>query len=547
MKKKVAIIGAGASGLPAIRHALLYNVDVQCFESSDDVGGLWRYKPTETDESSVMKTTVINTSKEMTAYSDFPPPPETANFMHNTEMYKYLKDYAKHHGLMKYIKFNHTVQNVEKSDSHATDGSWLVHYTDNDNKKHQEKYDAVLLCSGHHTTPYTPPEWPGQASFKGQIIHSHSYKDHRGYEDKTVVVVGIGNSGGDIAVELSRICKQVYLVIRRGTWVLNRIYEYGQPFDLALSTKLNGYLTQYIPSSISSRFVEHKLNKRFDHERFGLKPAHRFFGAHPTVNDELPNRIASGTVRVKPGISEFTATGLKFVDGSRLENVDAVILATGFSFSFPMAENGKLIPVNDNHVNLYKYMYPLETSKFNTIAVIGLVQPFGSIMPIAEMQTRLFYENLFGQKCVLPSKEEMERDVFEKKHDMSLRYVESRRHTIQVDYVRYMDELADLIGCNPNLKKLFKTDFKLALKVLLGPTVPYVYRLEGPHAWVGAKKAIETVDERVFKATGKGEYQSSSVKLWICLIVLLVFLLLLNQHYVWVITLLSAFVLLSML
>ena len=115
-QRRVAVIGAGASGLPCIRyniliyrnikyncrHARLYGLDVVCFEASEYVGGLWRYRSSEEESqnlasrplkwpvsaSSVMKSTVINTSKEMTAYSDFPPAPDTPNFMHNTQMYR---------------------------------------------------------------------------------------------------------------------------------------------------------------------------------------------------------------------------------------------------------------------------------------------------------------------------------------------------------------------------------------------------------------------------------------------------------------------------
>ena len=81
---KILVIGAGASGLPALKTALEYGFDTICMEKSKDIGGLWRYKDApEPDEGTVMKSTVINTSKEMTAYSDFPPPPEAANYMHN--------------------------------------------------------------------------------------------------------------------------------------------------------------------------------------------------------------------------------------------------------------------------------------------------------------------------------------------------------------------------------------------------------------------------------------------------------------------------------
>ncbi|VDM67517.1 unnamed protein product [Strongylus vulgaris] len=84
--KRVAIIGAGPSGLPSIRHALLYGFEPVVFEMSDKVGGLWNYKPHDSEDASVMKSTVINSSKEMSAYSDFPPKPQVANYMHNRKL-----------------------------------------------------------------------------------------------------------------------------------------------------------------------------------------------------------------------------------------------------------------------------------------------------------------------------------------------------------------------------------------------------------------------------------------------------------------------------
>uniref|UniRef100_A0A914CYJ3 Flavin-containing monooxygenase n=1 Tax=Acrobeloides nanus TaxID=290746 RepID=A0A914CYJ3_9BILA len=387
-----------------------------------------------------MKTTVINTSKEMTAYSDFPPPPEFTNFMHNRKMLEYFELYTKHFKLDDYIRFNHRVENVERAPSYKQDGKWLVTYTDENGNCLQEEFDGVLLASGHHTFPYLPEKWTGQDSFKGKVTHAHSYKDHRGYEDKVVAVVGVGNSGGDIAVDLSRIAKQVYLVTRRGTWVFNRVVEYGEPYDIVLVTRFYDFLRSVSPLPLTSWFVHQRLQRRFDHEKYGLKPAHGMFSAHPTVNDELPNRLACGTVIVKPNIKEFTETGLIFEDDSRVDNVDEVILSTGYSFGFPMAEHGKLIPVKENEVTLYEYMYPPELSDHNSLAVLGLIQPLGSIMPISEMQARVFYDVLTGHSK-LPTGEEMLADINGKKEEMAKRYVKSRRHTIQVDYGSYMDRL----------------------------------------------------------------------------------------------------------
>ncbi|CAB3406826.1 unnamed protein product [Caenorhabditis bovis] len=496
-KKRLLIVGAGASGLPSLRHALMHpEIEVVCLEGSGEIGGLWRYKPEETQLSSVMKSTVINTSKEMTAYSDFPPESRMANFMHNREMLRYLSMYADHFDLRAHIRFNHKVEAIERNDDYEATGKWRVAYVDDKGGRHTEVFDGVMLCHGHHTIPHWPAKFPGQDEFKGNIIHSHSYKDHRGYEDRVVVVVGVGNSGGDVAVELSRIAKQVYLVTRRGTWVFNRIYDYGQPVDLALNRKFLTDIHRVLPEWVSNALMERKLNKRFDHNAYGLKPQHRVYGAHPTINDELPNRIACGTVRIKPNIAKFTEHGILFQDGTKLEHVDDVIMSTGYSFECNLVENGKLIEVVDNKVDLYKYMLPIVTADHNTLSIIGCVQPFGSIMPLSELQARVFLEEFTG-KHVLPSKSEMIRDVETKREQMAKRFVASRRHTIQVDYVNYADELARLIGANVDLKRLLFNDPMLAYKVYFGPWVPYIFRLNGPNKWENARDAIMGVDERV--------------------------------------------------
>ena len=79
------------------------------------------------------------------------------------------------------------------------------------------------------------------------------------------------------------------------------------------------------------------------------------------------------------------------------------------------------------------------------------------------------------------------------------RYVKSQRHTIQVDYIPYMDELACQVGVKPSLLTLFLTDPKLALEVTFGPCTPYQYRLRGPGAWPGAREAILTQRQRIIK------------------------------------------------
>ncbi|KAH7713148.1 Protein FMO-1 [Aphelenchoides avenae] len=449
-----------------------------------------------------MKSTIINTSKEMTAYSDFPPPADFANFMHNTQLLKYFEMYAEHNDLHRYIRFRHTVTNVRRADDYEDTGRWVVEYNDAHNNHAEETFDAVLAATGHHAEPSMPsPPYPGQEKFRGKIIHSHSYKDHKGYEDSNVVVVGIGNSAVDVAVELSRIAKQVYLSTRRGAWVYNRVGDYGEPADLQRVTRWNQSIrNRYLPPGLSHRITVSRLNQRFDHANYGVAPKHSIWSQLPTTSDELPNRIISGTVLVKPNIRAFTETGVMWEDGTVTEQVDHVVMSTGYLFGFPLIEGGKLVPVVRNQVDLYKYMYPPELSKHNSFVVIGLLQPLGSVVPLSEMQARLFFHVLTGH-AKLPDRETMEFETEYKRKEMAKRYVDSMRYTLQVDYTPFMDELADIIGCKPNSIDYLLSDPVLAYRLLFGANLAYAYRLKGPHKWDGARGAIMTLNDRVVQAT----------------------------------------------
>uniref|UniRef100_A0A7E4V9K5 Flavin-containing monooxygenase n=1 Tax=Panagrellus redivivus TaxID=6233 RepID=A0A7E4V9K5_PANRE len=500
--KHVLVVGAGASGLPAIKSCLEYGFSVVCFERSNDIGGLWRYKndPVE-DEGTVMYSTVINTSKEMTAYSDFPPPSENANYMHNRDLLKYFRTYAAHFKLEDYIKYEHEVITIERALDFDESGQWEVTYRDVKNDEiHHENFDGVMLCTGHHSIPHWPEPFPGQSEFLGEIIHSHSFHTGAPFAGKNVVVVGIGNSGGDIAVELSKLAGQVHLSTRSGSWVINRVWDHGEPSDLAYLNRFTWFLKGIAPRSWQNAILERKVNRRFDHGRFGLKPDFRFLEAHVTVNDELPNRIISGTVVVKPNIARFEKKNVIFDDGTVAKDVDVVIFATGFKFSFNLVEDGQLISAENNKVTLYKFMYPPQLAPQNNFAIIGLIQPTGSIMPISEMQTRVFCSVLAGESK-LPNPAEMLESAQRSNEKNRLQYVDRPRHTLQVYYVTYMESLARLIGVQPKIKKYWFTDWTLAKKLVFHGLVPYQYRLDGTHSWSGARDAILGVEERVFNCT----------------------------------------------
>jgi len=150
---------------------------------------------------------------------------------------------------------------------------------------------------------------------------------------------------------------------------------------------------------------------------------------------------------------------------------------------------------NDKKINLYKCMWPPDL-KHPSLAFIGFFLPFGPGFPIGELQCR-WAAQMFAGKCKLPSKEEMVKDINRRHSRNVARYGPSNKQTVRVDYTQFLDELAEQIGCKPYLLKILFTDPRLFFKLILGPSLPYQYRLRGPHKWEGAREAIMTCNERV--------------------------------------------------
>ncbi|KAH9514067.1 Cyclopentanone 1,2-monooxygenase (CPMO) [Bulinus truncatus] len=499
MTGRVAVIGAGSSGITAVKNLLEAGfTDIVCFERRDVIGGLWYFKDTPArwkDESSVNRSTVINTSKEFMAFSDYPMPDYYPNFCHNSDVEDYFLDYCKHFGVDKYIKFNNEVMYLKKHSTYDSTGKWEVKTKDHQTGQETvEVYDFVIVANGHHGAPHLP-SFPGLDKFKGVTMHSKEFKDIRSVTGSRAVVVGIGNSGGDVSVELSKYMK-VFLSTRRGAWILNRLVQNGLPWDYSYHCRLSRFLMSFMPRSYKNEKRKSLLNQKFCHDLYHLTPVHEPDATHPTVNDELPNRIAAGMIKVKPNIQSFTEKGVAFEDGTFEDNIDLVVFATGYKVEYPFIDKD-VVQVRQNKVDLYKYMWLPELTK-QTIAFLAVCQPLGAMFPIAEMQSRLA-ARVFKGEVKLPSSKNMMKDIRAKENANRCRYVDSQRHTIQVDWLPYMDELATLVGCKPNLFKLLLTDPCLYWRVLTGPGVPYQYRLHGPNAWPGARQAIFTVIDRIEK------------------------------------------------
>ena len=167
---------------------------------------------------------------------------------------------------------------------------------------------------------------------------------------------------------------------------------------------------------------------------------------------------------------------MQFLGETNETPCDVVLLATGYRVSFPFLSQS-LIPTEKNWVQLYKYVFSPKLKHPKTLAFISLAQPIGALLPIGEMQSRWFAQ-LMANKVKLPDFETMMRDI-EKKRQFQKRFYESERHTIQVDWLNFMDDLAVEIGVKPNLIEYFFTDPELWRALYFAPAVPYQYRLKG--------------------------------------------------------------------
>ena len=421
---KVCIVGAGSSGIAAAKVLHERGIPFDCYELSDRVGGNWVWGNSN-GVSSSYRSLHINTSRTRMEYSDFPMPERYPDFPRHDHIAEYFDSYVDHFGFRGSIRFETKVERVERRD----DGVFAVKIDANGRTETLE-YDAVIVANGHHWNPRMPePEFPGTDSFEGEQIHSHDYKDESQLVGKDVVVLGMGNSGMDIAVDASYHAKNTYLAARRGVHIVPK-YMFGKPVDT-----IGG--SERIPGPIRFAILRRLLKTEVgDLTAYGLpEPDHKFAEAHPTVSGRILDRLAHGAITPKPNIERLEGDRVHFTDGSSV-HADMVVYCTGYKITFPFLDDDVISP-RDNEVRLYMHMFHPEIAG---LYFLGLIQPLGAIMPIAERQAHVIARHLTGSYA-LPDRPTMERDIDKKREAMRKRYVASKRHTIQVDYDDYMHEL----------------------------------------------------------------------------------------------------------
>lgn len=413
--KRVCVIGAGPSGITALKNVLDEGIEAVCYDRNDRVGGNWLYNEAPS-HSSVFETTHIISSKTLSQYEDYTwedHGEEVADYPSHQQLASYFQGYAKHFGLDEYIEFETSVLNAE----YISESEWKI-TVEGPSGKREETFTDLIVCNGHHWNPRMP-EYPG--TFTGDFIHSHDFKKAEPFRDKRVLVIGGGNSACDVAVETSRISKKTSISWRRGYRIIPKFF-FGKPSDIVglgmtwLPVKLRSMLSQFLIRVFIGPNKNYKLQE----------PDHNFGQTHPTINDELLYRIRHGKVHPKVDIERFDGKTVHFKDGSS-EDFDVIIACTGFIISHPFLDPS-FINYSEGPVPLYlKMLHPT----YPNLSFVGLFQPLGCIWPGAELQSKVIARQLAGKWKRPANIESLVNREINHPHYNQLK---TPRHTITVDY-----------------------------------------------------------------------------------------------------------------
>jgi cation diffusion facilitator CzcD-associated flavoprotein CzcO len=233
----------------------------------------------------------------------------TSIFPSRDDFVNYLCDYARHFDLP--VLFGADVTRIQRNDD------WRIDTTTS--SLHAR---ALVVATGIMSNP-VEPRWPGRSDYTGEVLHSSVYRNAEPFVGRTVLVVGVGNSGGEIAADLAQSGARTAIAVRSGANVVPREIA-GVPIQYL------SYLLRKLPRRVQD-WVVARIRARTDARRPPVlpRPAHSPLDAIPLIGFNLVDAIAAGKVTVRPALERFTGHGVRFTDG-HAENFDVVILATGF-------------------------------------------------------------------------------------------------------------------------------------------------------------------------------------------------------------------------
>ncbi|KAI9088517.1 flavin monooxygenase-like protein [Phlyctochytrium arcticum] len=477
MPSTAAVIGAGPSGLVACKELVAAGFSVTVYDRGDRIGGLWAYSE-DPQQPSVMRQTVLNLSRAQMVFSDFPFSKDHPHYPTHQAYEEYLESYARHFDLYRHIRFQTSVTAVQPIEN----GRWIVSSkSTDDTKSTEDTFDRLVVAAGQNQVPFMP-QTPGLQDFKGTIIHSVNYKTHEPFNGARALVVGVANSGADVAVDLAGNAETVFMSGRHGIWLFPRFLLYGKPLDHMHSRKsleFPSWMTDFFMRCLS-RFMVGDLSK------FRLNSNIRPTTINPVVNDHLASHLATGRVLSRPDIKQLHPNEVEFVDGTR-GRIDTIIYCTGFQRVFPflpsLTMTGQTSPGSPT-LSLYKRIIPIQHP---TLAFVGHIH--GLALPaVAELQAR-WVARLFSGSLNLPSQPYMQQEI-DQHFTWTAKNTHGKLSTCEVPAFAYMESLAADIGCRPKTSALWWHKPQLRKLVISGTFNPHQYRLSGHGMWEGAENAV---------------------------------------------------------
>ena len=305
---RTIVIGAGPSGLAAAACLKRAGAQVEMFERADSIGSAWRNHYDRLH---------LHTVKSRSGLPHRALPGHVSRYPSRSEMIAYLEDYARAFALTPRLGCAvHTVQ--------PSENGWTVQHDGGESPA-----DTVVCATGLNGQP-NRPAWPGQDGFPGPVLHSSDYHSATPFTGQRILVVGFGNSGGDIALDLAEAGAQVTLSVRGPVNILPKEL-FGIPItSMGLLRKLMPYR---LADALTAPILRAKIGRPED---YGLQSAHKGPAAQVIEDGRVPlidigalPAIKASRIAVRPGIVGFDGATVAFADATSV-GFDAVILATGY-------------------------------------------------------------------------------------------------------------------------------------------------------------------------------------------------------------------------
>ncbi|MEU9234623.1 flavin-containing monooxygenase [Streptomyces subrutilus] len=308
--RPVYVIGGGPGGLAAAAALRARGVRAVVVEKSDDVGASWRRHYDRLR---------LHTTRRLSALPGLPMPRRFGRWVARADVVRYLEKYAEFHELE--IVTGVEVTRLESDDS----GGWTLHATGG----RVLTAAAVVVATGYNHTPELP-DWPGRDAYPGRLLHAADYRDPAPYAGLDVLVVGVGNTGAEIAVDLAEGgAARVRLAVRTAPHIVRRSTA-GWP------AQRTGILVRRLPVGLVDRLgaLVAKVSVP-DLSAYGLpRPATGLYsrvreGAIPVQDVGLIDAVRAGRVEPVAAVEGFEGPQVLLADGSRI-TPDAVVAATGY-------------------------------------------------------------------------------------------------------------------------------------------------------------------------------------------------------------------------